>query len=69
MASMETGGNKDWRYWVGTLLMAAAVVFLVTANVNPPPDTMSGPYTVGYYTTGLLMLGLGYWLRRSSSPE
>ena len=55
--------TDDWRYKVGTILIAAAVVFFVSAWMNPLPDTASSAYTSVYYGGGLVTLGVGWWLR------
>lgn len=58
--------HRDWRHWTGTVLMAGAVVAFVTNWINPPPDDASGALQAGFYIVGVVLLGIGWWLRRSA---
>ncbi|MDX1692035.1 MAG: hypothetical protein R3290_13530 [Acidimicrobiia bacterium] len=60
---------RDWRYWVGTLLMTAAVAFLVSAWISPPDPAQPAAYKIGYYTGGVVFLLGGWWLRSRTDRE
>jgi hypothetical protein len=46
--------------------MAAAIVTFVYNWIEPPPADASALYEGGFYLAGILLLGIGWWLRRSS---
>lgn len=58
--------DRNWRHWTGTVFMAAAVVAFLTNWISPPPEGSSGAYVAGFYSLGIVFLGVGWWLRRSS---
>lgn len=57
--------DRDWRHWTGTVFMAAAVVAFVTNWISPPPEGSSTAYQVGFYSFGVVLLAIGWWLRRA----
>jgi hypothetical protein len=58
--------DRNWRHWTGTAFMAAAVVAFVTNWISPPPEGSSPAYLTGFYSLGIVFLGVGWWLRRSA---
>lgn len=59
----------DWRHRIGTILMAAAIVFFLSSWLQPLPETTSGLVSAAYYGGGLVILGVGWWLRRDRGRD